>query len=200
MKNLWMKKVFQSIIFLTTIVIFPAMAIMPFEGIYEAPMDKTFNDFSFVSYRPILSLSSHEQQASVFKTLDYFSQNIPFSLEQIDGYFQHTFTKTIESPTVYPDDYTLTTTDKTLNIHDIDFRNREKGQMLIINLQQPVCFASDEFENIMKKQGFELDLNPPTAYFSKKMPNEQGQMSLGLADTEKELRCVHSLIFDTFPD
>lgn len=83
----------------------------------------------------------------------------------------------------------------------MDFRNREQGQMLIINLHQPVCFARNEFENIMQKQGYDFDFSPPMAYFSKKMSNHQGQMSLGLAEIkDKSLRCVNSLIFDTFPD
>lgn len=201
MKRFFDKKLRQVGGLLATIILpISATAIMPFEGIYNAPMDKTLADNSFITYQPILALSSRVQQANIFKMLDYFSQNAPFSLEQIDAYFQHTFSKTIESPTAYPNDYTLSTTDKTLNIHDVDFRNHEEeGQMLIVNLQQPLCFARDEFENIMQKQDYDFDFSPPMAYFSKKMPNHQGQMSLGLADTnDRSLRCVDSLIFDTF--
>lgn len=177
-----------------------AVAIVPYEGIYKAPMDKTFNDFSFKVYKPIYKISDKAQQDKMFQIADYFSNNYPFSKTQIDQFFNDIFIITKSQKGEYLNSYIFKPNKTDLNIQDIDFRENINGKILIINFTQPICFNRDNFDESMKNQDFDLDLNPPAVYFTGKMKNpSNGKMSFGLADTEdRSLRCVDSLVFDTF--
>lgn len=177
-----------------------AVAIVPYEGIYKAPMDKTFNDFSFKVYKPICKISDKAQQEKVFQIADYFSKNSPFSKTQIEQFFNDNFIITKSQKDEYLNSYIFKPNRTELNIQDIDFRENINGKILIINFTQPICFNRGDFDKNMKNQDFDLDFNPPHAYFTGKMKNpSSGKHSFGLADNEdRSLRCVDSLVFDTF--
>lgn len=177
-----------------------AMAIMPYEGVYNAPMDKTFNDFSFKVYKPIYKISDKKQQDNVFQIADYFSKNYPFSKTQIDQFFNDNFIITKSQKDEYLNSYIFKPNKTDLNIQDIDFRENSNGKILIINFTQPICFKRDNFDKNMINQDFNLELSPPTVYFTGKMKNpSSGKVNFGLADTDdRSLRCVDTLIFDTF--
>lgn len=129
-----------------------AMAIVPYEGIYKTPMDKTFNDFSFKVYKPIYTISDKAQQDKLFEMADYFSKNSPFSKTQIEQYFDDTFvTKKSENNGYFIANIFEPT--KTNIIKTVDFRDANESQLLIFELKEPVCFTRDEFTNMMEKQG-----------------------------------------------
>lgn len=176
-----------------------AFAITPYEGIYKAPMDKTFNDFSFKVYKPIYKISDKTQQEKVFQIADYFSNNYPFSKTQIEQYFDDTFvTKESENNGHFIANI-FEPSKPNINLKDVDFRDASLKQLLVLTFKQPICFARDDFDKAMDKQNFELVFEPSNLYFSGKMAKAQGRMSFSLADTnDRILRCVNTLVFDTF--
>ncbi len=109
-------------------------------------------------------VSATIKKENLFKTIDYFSTNYPYSIPQLENYFH---SKLIHQSN--NEIYLLTNND---DIKTIDLRKGAEEQFLIIDLKKQPCFDKDKFHRMMLEKHYTFLINshhPISAYYSKNL-------------------------------
>lgn len=129
------KKIIRNILLLSTIMFYCT----------TAHASITMNNASHIDID-----SLNEEKRMLFNTIDYFSNNYPYSIHQVENFYNHQF-QLIEVAhglnnffEIYQD------TNEHPFIQDIDLRVSDiNSKLLIIDFKNPICFNSSEYNKLI---------------------------------------------------
>lgn len=94
--------------------------------------------------------SLNEEKRMLFNTIDYFSNNYPYSIHQVENFYNHQF-QLIEVAHGLNNFFEISQdTNEHPFIQDIDLRVSDiNSKLLIIDLKNPICFNSSEYNKLI---------------------------------------------------
>lgn len=94
--------------------------------------------------------SLNEEKRMIFNTIDYFSNNYPYSIHQVENFYNHQF-QLIEVAHGLNNFFEISQdTNEHPFIQDIDLRVSDiNSKLLIIDLKNPICFNSSEYNKLI---------------------------------------------------
>lgn len=94
--------------------------------------------------------SLNEEKRMLFNTIDYFSNNYPYSIHQVENFYNHQF-QLIEVAHGLNNFFEISQdTNEHPFIQDIDLRVSDiNSKLLIIYLKNPICFNSSEYNKLI---------------------------------------------------
>lgn len=94
--------------------------------------------------------SLNEEKRMLFNTIDYFSNNYPYSIHQVENFYNHQF-QLIEVAHGLNNFFEISQdTNEHPFIQDIDLRVGDiNSKLLIIDLKNPICFNSSEYNKLI---------------------------------------------------
>lgn len=94
--------------------------------------------------------SLNEEKRMIFNTIDYFSNNYPYSIHQVENFYNHQF-QLIEVAHGLNNFFEISQdTNEHPFIQDIDLRVSDiNSKLLIIDFKNPICFNSSEYNKLI---------------------------------------------------
>lgn len=94
--------------------------------------------------------SLNEEKRMLFNTIDYFSNNYPYSIHQVENFYNHQF-QLIEVAHGLNNFFEISQdTNEHPFIQDIDLRVSDiNSKLLIIDFKNPICFNSSEYNKLI---------------------------------------------------
>lgn len=94
--------------------------------------------------------SLNEEKRMLFNTIDYFSNNYPYSIHQVENFYNHQF-QLIEVSHGLNNFFEISQdTNEHPFIQDIDLRVSDiNSKLLIIDFKNPICFNSSEYNKLI---------------------------------------------------
>ena len=94
--------------------------------------------------------SSSEEKRIFFNTIDYFSNNYPYSIHQVENFYNHQF-QLIKVERGFNNFFEISQdTNKHPFIQDIDLRVSDiNSKLLIIDFKKPICFNISEYNKLI---------------------------------------------------
>ena len=94
--------------------------------------------------------SLNEEKRMLFNTIDYFSNNYPYSIHQVENFYNHQF-QLIEVSHGLNNFFEISQdTNENPFIQDIDLRVSDiNSKLLIIDFKNPICFNSSEYNKLI---------------------------------------------------
>lgn len=94
--------------------------------------------------------SLNEEKRMLFNTIDYFSNNYPYSIHQVENFYNHQF-QLIEVAHGLNNFFEISQdTNEHPFIQDIDLRVGDiNSKLLIIDFKNPICFNSSEYNKLI---------------------------------------------------
>lgn len=94
--------------------------------------------------------SLNEEKRMLFNTIDYFSNNYPYSIHQVENFYNHQF-QLIEVSHGLNNFFEISQdTNEHPFIQDIDLRVGDiNSKLLIIDFKNPICFNSSEYNKLI---------------------------------------------------
>lgn len=94
--------------------------------------------------------SLNEEKRMIFNTIDYFSNNYPYSIHQVENFYNHQF-QLIEVAHGLNNFFEISQdTNEHPFIQDIDLRVGDiNSKLLIIDFKNPICFNSSEYNKLI---------------------------------------------------
>lgn len=135
MNNDKTKKIIRNILLLSTIMFYCT----------TAHSSITMNNASHIDID-----SLNEEKRMIFNTIDYFSNNYPYSIHQVENFYNHQF-QLIEVAHGLNNFFEISQdTNEHPFIQDIDLRVSDiNSKLLIIDLKNPICFNSSEYNKLI---------------------------------------------------
>ncbi|WLG13998.1 hypothetical protein Q6344_01180 [Psychrobacter cibarius] len=135
MNNDKTKKIIRNILLLSTIMFYCT----------TAHSSITMNNASHIDID-----SLNEEKRMLFNTIDYFSNNYPYSIHQVENFYNHQF-QLIEVAHGLNNFFEISQdTNEHPFIQDIDLRVSDiNSKLLIIYLKNPICFNSSEYNKLI---------------------------------------------------
>ena len=135
MNNDKTKKIIRNILLLSTIMFYCT----------TAHSSITMNNASHIDID-----SLNEEKRMLFNTIDYFSNNYPYSIHQVENFYNHQF-QLIEVAHGLNNFFEISQdTNEHPFIQDIDLRVSDiNSKLLIIDLKNPICFNSSEYNKLI---------------------------------------------------
>ena len=129
------KKIIRNILLLSTIMFYCT----------TAHSSITMNNASHIDID-----SLNEEKRMLFNTIDYFSNNYPYSIHQVENFYNHQF-QLIEVAHGLNNFFEISQdTNEHPFIQDIDLRVGDiNSKLLIIDLKNPICFNSSEYNKLI---------------------------------------------------
>ena len=129
------KKIIRNILLLSTIMFYCT----------TAHSSITMNNASHIDID-----SLNEEKRMIFNTIDYFSNNYPYSIHQVENFYNHQF-QLIEVAHGLNNFFEISQdTNEHPFIQDIDLRVSDiNSKLLIIYLKNPICFNSSEYNKLI---------------------------------------------------
>ena len=129
------KKIIRNILLLSTIMFYCT----------TAHSSITMNNASHIDID-----SLNEEKRMLFNTIDYFSNNYPYSIHQVENFYNHQF-QLIEVAHGLNNFFEISQdTNEHPFIQDIDLRVSDiNSKLLIIDLKNPICFNSSEYNKLI---------------------------------------------------
>lgn len=129
------KKIIRNILLLSTIMFYCT----------TAHSSITMNNASHIDID-----SLNEEKRMLFNTIDYFSNNYPYSIHQVENFYNHQF-QLIEVAHGLNNFFEISQdTNEHPFIQDIDLRVSDiNSKLLIIYLKNPICFNSSEYNKLI---------------------------------------------------
>ena len=135
MNNDKTKKIIRNILLLSTIMFYCT----------TAHSSITMNNASHIDID-----SLNEEKRMIFNTIDYFSNNYPYSIHQVENFYNHQF-QLIEVAHGLNNFFEISQdTNEHPFIQDIDLRVSDiNSKLLIIDFKNPICFHSSEYNKLI---------------------------------------------------
>lgn len=135
MNNDKTKKIIRNILLLSTIMFYCT----------TAHSSITMNNASHIDID-----SLNEEKRMLFNTIDYFSNNYPYSIHQVENFYNHQF-QLIEVAHGLNNFFEISQdTNEHPFIQDIDLRVSDiNSKLLIIDFKNPICFNSSEYNKLI---------------------------------------------------
>lgn len=135
MNNDKTKKIIRNILLLSTIIFYCT----------TAHSSITMNNASHIDID-----SLNEEKRMLFNTIDYFSNNYPYSIHQVENFYNHQF-QLIEVSHGLNNFFEISQdTNEHPFIQDIDLRVSDiNSKLLIIDFKNPICFNSSEYNKLI---------------------------------------------------
>lgn len=135
MNNDKTKKIIRNILLLSTIMFYCT----------TAHSSITMNNASHIDID-----SLNEEKRMLFNTIDYFSNNYPYSIHQVENFYNHQF-QLIEVSHGLNNFFEISQdTNENPFIQDIDLRVSDiNSKLLIIDFKNPICFNSSEYNKLI---------------------------------------------------
>ncbi|MCG3873917.1 hypothetical protein [Psychrobacter sp. Ps7] len=135
MNNDKTKKIIRNILLLSTIMFYCT----------TAHSSITMNNASHIDID-----SLNEEKRMLFNTIDYFSNNYPYSIHQVENFYNHQF-QLIEVSHGLNNFFEISQdTNEHPFIQDIDLRVSDiNSKLLIIDFKNPICFNSSEYNKLI---------------------------------------------------
>ena len=135
MNNDKTKKIIRNILLLSTIMFYCT----------TAHSSITMNNASHIDID-----SLNEEKRMLFNTIDYFSNNYPYSIHQVENFYNHQF-QLIEVAHGLNNFFEISQdTNEHPFIQDIDLRVGDiNSKLLIIDFKNPICFNSSEYNKLI---------------------------------------------------
>lgn len=135
MNNDKTKKIIRNILLLSTIMFYCT----------TAHSSITMNNASHIDID-----SLNEEKRMIFNTIDYFSNNYPYSIHQVENFYNHQF-QLIEVAHGLNNFFEISQdTNEHPFIQDIDLRVSDiNSKLLIIDFKNPICFNSSEYNKLI---------------------------------------------------
>ena len=135
MNNDKTKKIIRNILLLSTIMFYCT----------TAHSSITMNNASHIDID-----SLNEEKRMIFNTIDYFSNNYPYSIHQVENFYNHQF-QLIEVAHGLNNFFEISQdTNEHPFIQDIDLRVGDiNSKLLIIDFKNPICFNSSEYNKLI---------------------------------------------------
>ena len=129
------KKIIRNILLLSTIMFYCT----------TAHSSITMNNASHIDID-----SLNEEKRMIFNTIDYFSNNYPYSVHQVENFYNHQF-QLIEVAHGLNNFFEISQdTNEHPFIQDIDLRVSDiNSKLLIIDFKNPICFNSSEYNKLI---------------------------------------------------
>lgn len=129
------KKIIRNILLLSTIMFYCT----------TAHSSITMNNASHIDID-----SLNEEKRMLFNTIDYFSNNYPYSIHQVENFYNHQF-QLIEVAHGLNNFFEISQdTNEHPFIQDIDLRVSDiNSKLLIIDFKNPICFNSSEYNKLI---------------------------------------------------
>ncbi|WP_426243564.1 hypothetical protein [Psychrobacter sp. TWP2-1-2] len=129
------KKIIRNILLLSTIMFYCT----------TAHSSITMNNASHIDID-----SLNEEKRMLFDTIDYFSNNYPYSIHQVENFYNHQF-QLIEVAHGLNNFFEISQdTNEHPFIQDIDLRVSDiNSKLLIIDFKNPICFNSSEYNKLI---------------------------------------------------
>ena len=129
------KKIIRNILLLSTIMFYCT----------TAHSSITMNNASHIDID-----SLNEEKRMIFNTIDYFSNNYPYSIHQVENFYNHQF-QLIEVAHGLNNFFEISQdTNEHPFIQDIDLRVSDiNSKLLIIDFKNPICFNSSEYNKLI---------------------------------------------------
>ena len=129
------KKIIRNILLLSTIMFYCT----------TAHASITMNNASHIDID-----SLNEEKRMLFNTIDYFSNNYPYSIHQVENFYNHQF-QLIEVAHGLNNFFEISQdTNEHPFIQDIDLRVSDiNSKLLIIDFKNPICFNSSEYNKLI---------------------------------------------------
>ncbi len=129
------KKIIRNILLLSTITFYCT----------TAHSSITMNNASHIDID-----SLNEEKRMLFNTIDYFSNNYPYSIHQVENFYNHQF-QLIEVAHGLNNFFEISQdTNEHPFIQDIDLRVSDiNSKLLIIDFKNPICFNSSEYNKLI---------------------------------------------------
>lgn len=129
------KKIIRNILLLSTIMFYCT----------TAHSSITMNNASHIDID-----SLNEEKRMLFNTIDYFSNNYPYSIHQVENFYNHQF-QLIEVAHGLNNFFEISQdTNEHPFIQDIDLRVGDiNSKLLIIDFKNPICFNSSEYNKLI---------------------------------------------------
>lgn len=129
------KKIIRNILLLSTIMFYCT----------TAHSSITMNNASHIDID-----SLNEEKRMIFNTIDYFSNNYPYSIHQVENFYNHQF-QLIEVAHGLNNFFEISQdTNEHPFIQDIDLRVGDiNSKLLIIDFKNPICFNSSEYNKLI---------------------------------------------------
>ena len=129
------KKIIRNILLLSTIMFYCT----------TAHSSITMNNASHIDID-----SLNEEKRMLFNTIDYFSNNYPYSIHQVENFYKHQF-QLIEVAHGLNNFFEISQdTNEHPFIQDIDLRVSDiNSKLLIIDFKNPICFNSSEYNKLI---------------------------------------------------
>lgn len=188
------KKLKSSYLILIFLMVLTSCVSNPYNEIIIATKDTAMYDTNYYN-----QLIINDEQNYLFKTVDYFSNNYPYSAKQLEEFFNVKFyisKKNINDETI------IESESKHSYFKDISLTDGlPYGQLLFLNIEKPICFNRIKFlEKMMTDEYTLVPLLPVPSYASimDKM-NNKGTIHISyiLINDRKDI-CVTELIFNTY--
>ena len=135
MTNDKIKKIIRNILLLSIIMIYGT----------TAHSSITINNEDHISID-----SLNKEKRMFFNTIDYFSNNYPYSIHQVENFYNHQF-QLIEVARGLNNFFEISQdTNQHPFIQDIDLRVSDiNSKLLIIDFKNPICFNSSEYNKLI---------------------------------------------------
>lgn len=129
------KKIIRNILLLSTITIYGT----------TAHSSITINNEDHISID-----SLNKEKRMFFNTIDYFSNNYPYSIHQVENFYNHQF-QLIEVARGLNNFFEISQdTNQHPFIQDIDLRVSDiNSKLLVIDFKNPICFNSSEYNKLI---------------------------------------------------
>ncbi|WP_372860561.1 hypothetical protein [Psychrobacter sp.] len=129
------KKIIRNILLLSTIMFYCT----------TAHASITMNNTSHIDID-----SLNKEKRMLFNTIDYFSNNYPYSVHQVENFYNHQF-QLIEVAHGFNNFFEISQdTNEHPFIQDIDLRVSDiNSKLLIIDFKNPICFNSSEYNKLI---------------------------------------------------
>lgn len=129
------KKIIKNILLLSTISIYCTNA---------------YSSITINNEAHINTDSLNEEKRMFFSTIDYFSNNYPYSASQVEEFYGYKFKLSKVAYSRNNSFETLQDTNKHPYIKNIKLKGDPKNSnLLIIYLKEPICFNSSDYENLI---------------------------------------------------
>lgn len=143
-------------------------------------------------------LMMSNEQVSLFKTIEYFSTEYPYTVTKVQEFFNTDLILEENNDVTYL--YSSKSNDMS-NLKSIYIKGyEEKGQSLKLDFKTPICFNTDMFAKKMVDDDYSLLLIPPVPSYAKIMDEERNTGTLQLEYTlinNKNDICILGLNFNS---